>query len=78
MTTLTTTIILCRLCHKERIPVVPFGTGTGLEGGVGASAVRELTSGWEHQHDDDSSMDVSYHQHIEEGSVYQLVLLECN
>ena len=24
------------LCNKERIPVIPYGTGTGLEGGIGA------------------------------------------
>lgn len=24
------------LCSKERIPVIPYGTGTGLEGGIGA------------------------------------------
>jgi D-lactate dehydrogenase (cytochrome) len=25
---------ILRICHKHRIPVVPFGTGTGLEGGT--------------------------------------------
>lgn len=28
-----------RLCNEARVPVVPFGTGTGLEGGVGAVGV---------------------------------------
>lgn len=27
---------ISRLCNSERIPMIPFGTGTGLEGGVGA------------------------------------------
>ncbi|KAL5466820.1 hypothetical protein EMCRGX_G030971 [Ephydatia muelleri] len=27
---------IAKLCTGERIPMVPFGTGTGLEGGVGA------------------------------------------
>jgi len=30
------------LCNKECIPVIPFGTGTGLEGGVGAIHVSLL------------------------------------
>lgn len=30
------------LCNKERIPVVPYGTGTGLEGGIGAVKVGEI------------------------------------
>ena len=31
---------VARLCHNHHIPLVPFGTGTGLEGGVGAVHVR--------------------------------------
>lgn len=27
---------LARLCHRHNVPMIPFGTGTGLEGGVGA------------------------------------------
>jgi len=30
---------IVKMCSKERIPVIPFGTGTGLEGGVGATHV---------------------------------------
>ncbi|XP_017679650.1 PREDICTED: probable D-lactate dehydrogenase, mitochondrial [Lepidothrix coronata] len=27
---------LAALCYRRRVPMVPFGTGTGLEGGVNA------------------------------------------
>ena len=30
---------IAKLCTRERIPMIPFGTGTGLEGGVGAIKV---------------------------------------
>lgn len=30
---------LARLCHQHSLPMIPFGTGTGLEGGVGALKV---------------------------------------
>lgn len=33
---------LAKVCHKHRLPIIPFGTGTGLEGGVGAMKVRYL------------------------------------
>lgn len=31
---------LAKVCHKHHLPIIPFGTGTGLEGGVSAVNVR--------------------------------------
>ena len=31
---------LAALCYRCRVPMVPFGTGTGLEGGVNAVQVQ--------------------------------------
>ncbi len=30
---------LAKICHHHQLPMIPFGTGTGLEGGVGALKV---------------------------------------
>lgn len=30
---------LAKVCHRHHLPIIPFGTGTGLEGGVGAVKV---------------------------------------
>ncbi|KAI4893365.1 hypothetical protein NFI96_004751 [Prochilodus magdalenae] len=32
---------LAKICHQHQLPIIPFGTGTGLEGGVGALKVSE-------------------------------------
>lgn len=34
---------ILKLCSEERVPVVPHGTGTGLEGGTGALQVVYCT-----------------------------------
>ena len=31
-----------RLCYENNIPIIPFGTGTGLEGGTGALNVSTV------------------------------------
>lgn len=36
---------LAKVCHKHRLPIIPFGTGTGLEGGVSAVKVRRGHAG---------------------------------
>lgn len=30
---------ICKLCYENNVPITPFGTGTGLEGGVNALKV---------------------------------------
>lgn len=42
---------VAKVCHKHDFPIIPFGTGTGLEGGVGAVKVRE-----ENKYDDTITM----------------------
>lgn len=37
---------LAKICHSHQLPIIPFGTGTGLEGGVGAVKVRESVAGY--------------------------------
>ena len=41
---------VAKVCSSERIPMIPFGTGTGLEGGVGASWVRQAMYILVHMH----------------------------
>ena len=31
---------VARLCNDNEVPLIPFGSGTGLEGGVNAIKVR--------------------------------------
>ena len=31
-----------KLCNRGRIPIIPYGTGTGLEGGIGAVKVSAM------------------------------------
>ncbi|KAF3854226.1 hypothetical protein F7725_022281, partial [Dissostichus mawsoni] len=33
---------LAKVCHQHNLPIIPFGTGTGLEGGVSAVKVLDL------------------------------------
>ena len=32
-----------KVCHSHRVPIIPFGTGTGLEGGISAVQVRVIS-----------------------------------
>lgn len=34
---------IAKLCYDTNIPMIPFGTGTGLEGGVNAINVKTVT-----------------------------------
>lgn len=38
---------LAKICHHHQLPMIPFGTGTGLEGGVGALKVRKKRQGFD-------------------------------
>lgn len=33
-----------KLCNEHRVPLIPFGSGTGLEGGINAIKVRFIPS----------------------------------
>lgn len=35
---------IVKYCASKHLPVIPFGTGTGLEGGVTAPQVRHCSS----------------------------------
>lgn len=36
---------LAALCYRQGVPIIPYGTGTGLEGGVCAVQVRRPLPG---------------------------------
>ena len=27
---------VCKVCHEDNVPIIPYGTGTGLEAGISA------------------------------------------
>ena len=33
---------VAKICHKDGIPMIPFGAGSGFEGGIGAMKVQIL------------------------------------
>ena len=35
-----------RVCSESHLPIIPFGTGTGLEGGVNAVQVSTIGTTW--------------------------------
>lgn len=37
---------VARLCNEHRVPLIPFGSGTGLEGGINAIKVRYFEHGY--------------------------------
>lgn len=39
--------LLATACYSRGIPIIPFGTGTGLEGGVSAVQVWQMGSRWQ-------------------------------
>ena len=45
---------LAKICYRHNLPIIPFGTGTGLEGGVGALKVTKVKLKLLYYQDDNS------------------------
>ena len=52
--------VLAQICYRHNLPIIPFGTGTGLEGGVGALRVTKVKLKLPHYRGDNSGTQAQF------------------